>query len=438
MRALYNLALGLALPGLVVALVVRVLSRPEYRPHLGERIARMAPSPTGKKPVIWLHAVSVGEVISTVPLARALRATFPHAYLLVTCGTPTGRSMAVDRLSGVCDRVSYAPYDYPWIAARAVSRIRPDLLLLMETELWPNLLSVLARRGVPVLLVNGRISDRSFPRYRRFSALFREAFQAIGGFLMQTDADAERVRALGAPAGRVTVAGNLKYDQPVPPADAAQLADCRAALGLSDITSQVLLAGSTHEGEEVAIARVWKRLTTRFPHLRLVLALRHPHRAAGVVADLARLGIVAGRKSLARDYPDAPLPPVMLLDTVGELALHYHLATVALIGGSLVPVGGHNPLEAAACGVPVIYGPHVHNFAQPCRALEGAGAAMRVAEAKKPEGSLENDLEASLEKLLADPALRARMGEAGKAVYAAHRGAVERILDSVSEVLKLS
>jgi len=421
-RALYNLGLLLLLPVLGAALAWRLLTRAEYRPHLAERFGAVPRSPAGKR-VIWVHAVSVGEVISLVPLAHALRERFADAHLVLTCGTPTGRAMAGERLQAVFDGIAYLPYDLPPLMRRALRRIRPDLMLLLETELWPNLLAALRARRVPVVLANGRISDRSFPRYRRFRALVAPLLSGFSSLMMQTATDAERITALGAPAERVVVAGNLKYDQPVPVPDPAARTAMRAALGL-DEDAPVLVAGSTHEGEETAVAGVFEHLARRFSGLRLVLAVRHPHRAEGVVSALKGLGIDAGRKSLG----DTAGKPVVLLDTVGELAAHYRLATVAFIGGSLVPVGGHNPLEASACGVPVVYGPYTGNFSQPCQALEQAGAAVCAADVV--------ELEAVLEKLLSDPDARHRMGAAGQTVFATHRGAAARMVERIAGVLE--
>lgn len=411
---LYNLALALGLPVGLCALAGRLAARPEYRPALAERFGRIAPSPAGTR-VVWLHAVSVGEMISAVPLVRALRDRMPGAHLVVSCCTPTGRATAGDRLAGVADRVIYLPYDYPLLVNAALARVRPDLFLLVETEIWPNLLRALARRGTPVFLVNGRVSRRSFPRYLAGRPLFRAALAEVAGCLMQSRRDARRIRRMGAPPERVEVTGNLKYDQPQPQVSAAELKRYRAALAIPE-GAPVLLAGSTHEGEEEALARIWSSLRAEAPGLMLVLAVRHPPRAEGVVRRLADLGIRAGRKSLG----DCRDREVVLLDTVGELAAHYRLATVAFVGGSLVPVGGHNPLEPAAAGVPVVYGPHVSNFLEPCAALEAAGGALRV--------SGEEDLAARLGELLGDEAARKRMGEAGQAVFRENRGALERTM----------
>lgn len=418
---LYNLALIAAAPMGLCALGWRLATRPEYRKALGERFGRVPTSPADAQ-VIWLHAVSVGEVISAVPLVTRVRETYPKAHIVVSCGTPTGRATAIERLAGVADCICYLAYDLPHLVRRAVGRIRPNLLLLVETEIWPNLLATLGERQVPVLIVNGRISRRSFPRYMMFRPLMGRALSHVGGFLMQTKRDARFIRRMGAPKAKVEVAGNIKYDQPEPDCPPATLKKYAAALGLTP-GAPVLLAGSTHEGEELALARAWTELKETFPGLRLILAVRHPKRAEEVVRALGRDGIEAARKTEGVQTGAR----VVLLDTVGELAAHYPLATVAFVGGSLVPVGGHNPLEPAAVGVPVVYGPHVSNFDDPCTVLEQAGAAKRLAG--------EDDLVPEIAKLLADESLRKTMGEAGRAVFQANRGALELTMGRIRERL---
>jgi len=419
---LYNLTLTLAAPLGASFLAWRLLTRPEYRAALGERFGAVAPSPKHCR-VIWIHAVSVGEVIAAVPLVKATRESFPEAHLVVSCGTPTGRATALERLAGVADRVIYLAYDLAPLARAAVVALDPDLMVLVETELWPNLLHILGRRGTPVMLVNGRISRRSFPRYLRFRPLLRVALEEVSRFLMQTPRDAGRVRRMGAPRERVEVVGNLKYDQPLPPDPGDGGAALRAALGIPE-GAPVVLAGSTHQGEETALAAAWKIHRETHPDLVLILAIRHPHRADAVVRDLQTMGIRAG----CRSRGEGAAHGVVLLDTVGELAAHYRIATVAFVGGSLVPVGGHNPLEPAALGIPVVYGPHMHNFTAPCAALEGAGAALRLVD--------EAALAGTLNRLLGDPAARQTMGDAGQAVFAHHRGAVARTVARMRQALE--
>jgi len=416
----YNLLLLCLLPVGLVLLGWRLLTRPEYREALWERFGDVAPSPEGQR-VIWLHAVSVGEVISAQPLTAALRERYARAHLVVSCGTPTGRAMARTRLTAA-DRVIYLPWDLPAVIPAAVARVRPDLFVLFESELWPNLLWALARRRTPVVLVNGRISRRSYPRYRAVRPVMRAALAHVGAFLMQTRRDARHVKGIGAPPERVEVVGNIKYDQPIVEHTPEELERLGLALGIAPGTP-VLLAGSTHEGEEEAVARVWQRLVHDVPELVLVLAVRHPTRCDAVEEALGRMGVKAGRKTRG----DCAGRGVVLLDTLGELSAHYRLATVAFVGGSLVPVGGHNPLEPAAAGVPVVYGPHVTNFEAPCAELERAGAAVRVAD--------EDALVQTLRRLLRDPEARQPMGGEGAKVVRDNRGAVAHTMARIAEFL---
>jgi 3-deoxy-D-manno-octulosonic-acid transferase len=418
--AAYNLLLLCLAPLGLALLGWRLLTRPEYREALAERFGRVAASPDGR-PVLWLHAVSVGEVISARPLTAALRERHPAAHLVVSCGTPTGRAMARTRLSGA-DRVIYLPWDLPGAVRAALAKVRPDLFVLVESELWPNLLRALARRGTPVVLVNGRISRASYRRYLAVRPLFRAALAHVGAFLMQSRSDAQHILAMGAPTERVEVVGNIKYDQPVALHTPEELARLGLALGLAP-GALVLLAGSTHEGEEEMLTRVWQRLVADAPGLVLVLAVRHPNRCEAVVEALSRMGAKPGRKTLGNGAGRG----VVLLDTLGELSAHYRLATVAFVGGSLVPVGGHNPLEPAAAGVPVVYGPHVGNFEAPCAELERAGAAVRVAG--------EEDLVTTLRRLLRDPEARHRMGEEGARVVRENRGAVAHTMARIARFL---
>ncbi len=419
--ARYNAALLAMLPLGLMALGWRLLRRAEYRPHLSERFGRLAPSPVDRQ-VIWLHAVSVGEVISAVPLVESVRAHYPDAHLVVSCGTPTGRATASERLDRVADRVIYLAYDLPTLVRSALTAIRPDLMLLVETEIWPNLLAGLARRKVPVLLVNGRISHRSFPRYLRFKSLIGVALSDVRGMLMQTARDASRIRHIGANRDRISVVGNIKYDQPFTPLSDERRSALTEALAI-DPEAPVLVAGSTHEEEELALVEVWQTLRQTVPDLVLVLGVRHPNRADEVVRGLAGRGVSVGRKTVG----DCAGKDVVMLDTVGELADHYQLATVAFVGGSLVPIGGHNPLEPAAAGIPVLYGPYVHNFAGPCKALEKAGAAVLTVN--------QEALQHVLAELLSDPDKRQAMGEAGRQVVHANQGAIERVVRAMTVAL---
>lgn len=418
---IYSLALAgfylLLLPGILW----RGLRRGTYRRDLPERFGRAAPGPAGERP-IWLHTVSVGEAMAAAPLARALKAQHGEAPLLVSTVTETGRAVAEQRLPA--ERFVFFPLDFGFAAASALARLRPRLVLLTETELWPNFLRACRRAEVPVVVVNGRISPRSFPRYRRVGRWFSRVLADVTLFCMQSQADADRLLALGAPVERVRVVGNLKYDL----ADLGQgdaSAAIRAGLGLAE-GARLVVAGSTHRGEEEPVLEAFRQAREGREGLHLLLAPRHPERLEEVERLVQGAGLTPVRRSR---LPAAPLPPggVILLDTMGELARLYAAAAVVYIGGSLIPHGGQNILEPAAHAKPVLHGPHMGNFLEMRDRFREATAALEVADGEA--------LAAGLARLLDDPALAERMGAAGRVIVEAHRGATERTLRLLGELL---
>jgi 3-deoxy-D-manno-octulosonic-acid transferase len=396
---------------------VRAAKDPAYRTHLGERFGlgrRLA------MPSIWLHAVSVGEVSAAAALVRALHARHPDVPLVLTTATPTGRAQAAT-LFGADVEVRFLPYDTAGSVRRFLARIRPLAAIIMETELWPNLLHECSRRGVPVVFASARLAARSVPRYRRFGTLFsaglRNAWVAA-----QSSADADRFIALGADPARTRVVGNLKFDMRLGEAVAENGRELRRRyLGARPVWT----AGSTHEGEEELVLGAHAVLERAVRGALLVLVPRHPQRFAGVAALLERRGLVFERRG--RSETVRPEAQVLLLDTMGELTAFYAASDVAFVGGSLVPVGGHNLLEPAALGVPVITGPHTQNGPEIARLLIEAGGALEVADGLA--------LAAAAGRLLADPALRERMGESARSFVEAHRGSLARLLALIEPLL---
>ncbi len=405
-RGLYCLALWLASPLVWLRLLWRSRRQPEYLDRVGERWGFYPRRVQG--PLLWVHAVSVGETRAAQPLVEALLREYPDHRLLLTAMTPTGRA-AAGELYGERVIQAYLPYDYPGAAARFLRHFRPRLGLLMETEIWPNLLAAARRQGLPVGLVNARLSERSARGYGRLAALTRPAFASLAGVAAQTPADAERLCALGAPG--VEVCGNLKFDVRPDPERLALGQSWRAAIG----RRPVWLAASTREGEETLVLEAFRQLP---PTALLILVPRHPQRF-DAVADLVEkaLGIPAIRRS--QGLPD-PTTRVWLGDSMGEMAAYYAAADVAFVGGSLLPLGGQNLIEAAACGAPVLVGPHTFNFAQATEDAIAAGAARRVTDAA--------DLGRQLAELLAKSPLREAMVAAAGRFAAAHRGATSRSL----------
>ena len=306
---------------------------------------------------IWIHAVSVGEVLAITRLVKTLETALPGYQILISTTTRTGQALARERFGP--NRVFYCPLDLPWAVRAYLNALKPRLLVLAETEFWPNLLSGCFRRGIPVAVVNARISDRSWPRYRRLRVLWRPFLSRLSRVLAQSETDAERLLAIGCRPESVTVAGNLKFD-----VRAAQEADATRQLKSRTGGLRLIVAGSTLEGEESALLETWPQLLAADPQLAMVLAPRHPERFNAVATLLEKSGIPWSRRSDWNEESAPQLRPgeIVLLDTIGELASIYSLASVAFVGGSLVPAGGHNPLEPAQFGVPIVMGPHYANF----------------------------------------------------------------------------
>lgn len=413
-RFLYTLALRAVLPLILLKLWWRGRREPGYRRHVGERFGDYKSA--AQRPVIWLHAVSVGEARATVPLVRALQAEFEQHGLLITCMTAAGRD-TLKQLYGESVLVAWLPYDYPGAVRRFLEHFRPRLALLMETEIWPNLLAGCRGYAVPVVLANARMSEASARGYARWQCLSRPAFAGLAAVCAQSEADAARVSALGAP--HLTVTGNLKFDVVPEPASAEQGRAWRAAL-----ERRVLLLASTREGEERMLLDA---LPAGADDLLVLVVPRHPQRF-DEVAQLLRSGAQGvGRRS--RGESPHPQQRVFLGDTLGEMAFYYAAADVAVIGGSFAPHGGQNLIEACAAGIPVVLGPSMYNFADATRLALEAGAALQAANATEA-------VRAALE-LCADRPRRDRMSAAGKRLCATHRGATERHLQACRGVLRV-
>lgn len=394
MRTLYTALLRLALPVILLRLWWRGRREPRYRERIGERFGRYAGTPP-ERPV-WIHAVSVGEARAAAPLVKALAGT----PLLMTCTTAAGRE-TIDQVYGPSMTAAYVPYDYPEAVRHFLAHFRPRLAILMETELWPNLLAGCAAARVPVVLANARMSEKSMRGYLRWRALTAPGFRSLAAVCAQSSADAERLRSLGAPSVEVT--GNLKFDaQP----DAAQLAAGQA--WRAGLQRPVVLLASTREGEE-------KLLLAERPSSADVLILvvpRHPQRFDEVAA-------LSDSRRSRQPVPSAT-DRVHLGDTMGEMAFYYGACDVAVIGGSFAPLGGQNLIEALACGAPVVLGPHMFNFAEATRLALDAGAAIQASDARS---AMREAFE-----LLKDEKRRRDMSAAGRALCSAHRGATARHL----------
>ncbi len=419
MYALYSALLGVGLLVYLPAFLAR-RRRAGYGRHLAQRFGRLGDG-LPPEPRCWVHAVSVGESAVAVPLVEGIRRRWPELGIVVSTITPTGARIVADRLATAAVH-RYFPIDLPGPVRRAIDAARPRFFIAIETELWPNFLRALARRRVPAMIANGRISDRSFRRYRRVRWLMRRVLADVSVFAMQSEEDARRIVALGAPLERVVVTGNLKGD--LVPEKGETAAQWRRRLGLG-AHERLWIAGSTHRGEEAVVLDAFLGARARWPDLILLLAPRHPERA-GEVEELVRSrGLGPARRS--RPPRERAPGAVLILDTVGELAELYSLAEVVFVGGSLVPVGGHNVLEPAMRGKPVLFGPHTSNFREGAELLQRSGGGLVVKDGL--------ELGRELARLLEDGDLARRMGEAGRSAFTGQGGAVGATLDLVARHL---
>lgn len=420
MYRLYSLALALLALLYLPVFLVRKVWGAGYPLALRERFGflRVPPRAPGHER-FWVHAVSLGEVTAAVPLVQALRIRWPAADVVVSTVTATGARVAQARLADAATLVTF-PLDFRGAARRAIRRVAPSCFIALETEIWPNFLRALGRAGLPAVLANGRISDRSFRRYRLVRPLFRRVLAHVALFCMRSEEDARRIINLGARPERVVVTGNLKMEMPGGESGAAEI--WRRLLQLGE--DLVLVAGSTHRGEDLPVLDAYLAARAKADGLRLVLAPRHPERLDEVEGLVRGRGLEVVRRSRVSGTRAAD---VILLDTVGELASLYAVADVIFVGGSLVPLGGHNVIEPARLAKPVLFGPHMTNFRDAATLLLEARAAVQVADGA--------ELTSALHRLLADPRARRELGSAAWTAVQAHQGACTRTVEALEAVL---
>ncbi|MFJ5285790.1 lipid IV(A) 3-deoxy-D-manno-octulosonic acid transferase [Pseudomonas sp. NPDC088429] len=422
-RTLYTALFYLGLPLVAIRLWLRARKAPAYAKRIGERFSYGMPTlqPGG----IWVHAVSVGESIAAAPMIRALLQRYPQLPITVTCMTPTG-SERIQALFANEPRIQhcYLPYDLPCAAARFLDRVQPKLAVIMETELWPNHIHQCAKRGIPVALANGRLSERSARGYGRFRKLTAPMLAEMSFFAIQTEAEAQRFRDLGARPETVEVTGSIKFDLTIDPALLQRAAELRGQW--QALERPVWIAASTHEGEDEVVLDAHRRLLANHPDALLILVPRHPERFNSVFELCQREGFSTVRRSTGANV-DAQTS-VLLGDTMGELLFLYALADSAFVGGSLVANGGHNLLEPAALAKPVLSGPHLFNFLDIAAQLREAGA---LAEVEDAEG-----LAVEVQRLFELPRDAQRMADAGLAVMRRNQGALQRLLDGLARLIK--
>ncbi|MEJ1355784.1 MAG: lipid IV(A) 3-deoxy-D-manno-octulosonic acid transferase [Candidatus Sedimenticola sp. (ex Thyasira tokunagai)] len=418
MRYIYTLLLILSLPVVILRLLIRSLKAPEYRNRLLERFGQF--SSLDIEQSIWIHSVSVGETQAAEPLIKALMEKYPDLPIVVTTTTPTG-SARVNALFGSKVYHTYFPYDLSFSIHSFVRHTKPRLLIMMETEIWPNLLAICSKKGIPTILANARLSERSAKGYARFGSFARETFGYIGLVAAQAPADAERFLGLGVPSGQVRVTGSIKFDLRLPASLREQADVLRRQWG----DRSVWVAASTHEGEDEQVLEAHRLVMQQQPDALLVLVPRHPERFDRVAALCVSEGFSLARRSASEPCGEAV--SVFLGDTMGELTLFLGAADVAFVGGSLVATGGHNVLEPAALGVPVVFGPHMFNFEAISRMLLAEEAAVEVVSA--------HELAVTVSSWLGDASERTRIGENGGRMVESNRGALERLLSLIEDAL---
>ncbi|MFZ5563935.1 MAG: tetraacyldisaccharide 4'-kinase [Thermodesulfobacteriota bacterium] len=423
MRAFYNLLLtaffALASPFFLAAAVFSAKRRGTVLKRMGFQALTDNRLLDGVHRPVWIHALSVGEVLSAVELAVSLKQAFPGRPIVFSATTKTGIATAESRLTGIADEIFYFCYDLPFTVCRMVDRVNPGMVVIVESDIWPNFLRTLEKRRIPVVLANARLSEKSFAGYRRFAWVMRPALKVFAAVCAQTGRDKDRFAALGVPADRIAVAGNIKFDQPAPDVTNERKKELRRLLGVGP-EIRILVAGSTHPGEEEMVARAVDAAGKSIEKLMLVVAPRDPARA-GAVRDLLG-GPAAGVFTLTEVNQRGGKDPVrmVVIDRIGLLKEAYAIADAAFIGGSLLNFRGHNPLEPAACKKPVLFGPHMEDFAEIAQLLIDGGGARRVRDA--------GSLGAAVAELLADNEARRRMGEAAFHVFETNRGALDRVM----------
>jgi 3-deoxy-D-manno-octulosonic-acid transferase len=423
---LYNILLTFLLILASPYFLLRSLIQKRFRKALPQRMGFF--QDLSFKKAIWVHAASVGEVFCSIPLLKKIKKEFTHLKIVLTTMTSTGNETAKTYLPEA-DQVLFLPIDHPLIIPGVLEKIQPNLLLIAETELWPNLLQSCGKKGIPVVLFNGRISQKSFQRYHLFKFFFKECLKHISLFLMQTEEDRTRIIEMGGESQKTRVVGNLKFDQTFPSFPQEVMVEMAKNLGLQG-KENILIAGSTHTGEEEILVSLYKEIKKIDPHLILILAPRHLERLEEVEGVLKKESLSWLRKTslpLGAGRSDQEQPDVILLDTMGELMGIYSLGTLIFVGGSLVPVGGHNPLEPLFFKKCVLFGPYMFNFLEISSRLIEAEGAIQV--------SGKEDLFSQMKRLLFDEGARKEIGEKGYQFLQEHQGATERMFEEIRPFL---
>ncbi len=421
----YDVAFALASGIFVPYALLRMLGTSSFRAGIAQRLSLRASPQNGQFDAdpLWVQAVSLGEVKSVAPLVRKINESRARPVLLTTT-TETGFRVAAELLEAK-NAVAFFPLDFSLIVKRVLTRVRPHAVVLFETEIWPNFIRTSSRLGIPICIVNGRISEKSFRSYRLIPKIFKSAFQRISFAGMQSPRDAERAIALGVNPETVKVCGSMKFDAMPAPPTPEQIENMRKELTLAD-DAPLIVAGSTHEGEEKAVLSAYRRILGRVPTARLLIAPRHPERFDSVEALTRDEGFAIRRRS-KRGQNGGITNPVILLDTIGELARVYALASVSFVGGSLANIGGHNIIEPASLGIPVLFGPHMYHFEDVKEVFLSESAAICVGN--------ETELFGAILSVLEEPSQAKALGNAAQRVVDANRGATDRYFQALQRYL---
>ena len=426
----YSLLLSLGLIVLIPYFLFQAVTHGKYIEGLRQRLGGIKPIHNSSKPVIWVHCVSVGETQAARPLVARLRSAFPEYFVVVSTITTTGQTLAQDVFRTAADAIIYFPFDWAWTVRRALRAIKPDVVLIMETELWPNFLRECKAREIPVALVNGRISRQSFRRYILITFFLRRVLSCLSMAVMQSEKDAERLESLGMAREKLFTAGNLKFDAEVAGELTAKTEEIATRFGL-DGNVPLILAASTHAPEEEILVESLNQLRTKQP-VRLMLAPRRPERFNEVAALLEKSGLSWARRTNP-PQPDDANATVVLLDSIGELPATYSRADVVFVGGSMIDRGGHNVLEPAAAGVAVVTGAHTHNFHAIVDLMIEAGALVQLPPVEAAKAAAE--LTHTFAKLLANGDERVELGQRARQLVSDNQGAAERTLQLIAPLL---
>jgi 3-deoxy-D-manno-octulosonic-acid transferase len=435
MYFIYSLLLGLGFLILLPRFLLDALRHGKYVAGFHERLGSLSPITKGGRPVVWIHCVSVGETQAARPLVRGLRERFPESLIAISTITLTGQNLAREIFKHDAARVFYFPFDWRWVVRRTLKAINPMAVLIMETELWPGFLRECKSQQIPVAIVNGRLSKQSFRRYRVIRSFMRKVLSSISLAVMQTEADAGRLRALGMEAGKIFVSGNMKFDAGTLPETDALTTEFRERFKFAG-DAPLVLAASTHDPEEVIILNSFRQVISRSElKPRLMIAPRHPERFTEVADLLKTSGLRWARRTAPAVSSDGQAE-VILLDSIGELHSAYSLASIVFVGGSIAKTGGHNILEPAAVGAAAITGHHTYNFQSIVESFVKAGAILQLPPLSDSAAIVE--LANLISELLVDPARRLTLGTRARSLVKENRGATERTLQSLSSILSPS